>query len=179
MAIALEAVSVASTQRMEDAGVKKEETGAARKLADSVSEVVVAALSVAICVVKVEEMQTRHILNESSCQSTRSTGIHLQKVHIRFTQDDSSLTAFTNNKQRIHLNIITIGKQTHQLLPLKHQRNIRIHIGSNPLHNIDNTLVHLGFVIPPGSIFEYSFHGGGESISGGEEVERWIGGEGG
>jgi hypothetical protein len=44
-----EAVSVGSTQRMEEAGVTKEETGAARKRADSSEEVVVAALSVAIC----------------------------------------------------------------------------------------------------------------------------------
>lgn len=49
MAIALEAVSDESTQRMEEAGVRKEDTGAVRKIADSFSEVVVAALSVAIC----------------------------------------------------------------------------------------------------------------------------------
>lgn len=49
MAMAEEAVSVESTQRMEEEDVMKEETGAVKKIADSSSEVVVAALSLAIC----------------------------------------------------------------------------------------------------------------------------------
>jgi len=49
LAMASEAVSLESTQTMEEAGVTKEDTGAAIKLADSASEVVVAARSVAIC----------------------------------------------------------------------------------------------------------------------------------
>ena len=48
-AMAEEAVSDESTQRMDEAGVRKEETGAVRKMADSASDVVVAARSVAIC----------------------------------------------------------------------------------------------------------------------------------
>jgi hypothetical protein len=72
MAMALDAVSLASTQRMEDDGVKKEETGAARKLADSASDVVVAALSVAICVYN-EMQEASHGMNDDwFAKSTRT-----------------------------------------------------------------------------------------------------------
>lgn len=51
VAMAEDAVSVESTHRMDEEDVIKEETGAVRKIADSSSDVVMAALSPAICLI--------------------------------------------------------------------------------------------------------------------------------